>query len=264
MFWKTNYGLALWWGSARWFVHIWVIKYLEEKNIKITEISWTSMWAIVWAFLAFWKNSSEMLEIAKELKILKLVDLDFKFWFVKWNKVVKKLRTYFWDTKIEDLKIKLKIVATDLWTWERKVFESWDLVDAIRASISLPGVFKPYKIWDNFFIDWWVVCNLPIDELTVRNKIWASAINAPVWPLNSKKKFLWFEVNKSFFNLNYQILYRAVVGMMIQNEKISIEKATWNKQILNFDFWELWFTNFSEAAKFAEIWYDEAKKSLKI
>ena len=39
MFWKTNYGLALWWGSARWFVHIWVIKYLEEKNIKITEIS---------------------------------------------------------------------------------------------------------------------------------------------------------------------------------------------------------------------------------
>ena len=141
MFWKTNYGLALWWGSARWFVHIWVIKYLEEKDIKITEISWTSMWAIVWAFLAFWKNSSEMLEIAKELKILKLVDLDFKFWFVKWNKVVKKLRTYFWDTKIEDLKIKLKIVATDLWTWERKVFESWDLVDAISASISVPGVF---------------------------------------------------------------------------------------------------------------------------
>ena len=109
-----------------------------------------------------------------------------------------------------------------------------------------------------------MVCNLPIDELTVRNKIWVSAINAPVWPLNSKKKFLWFEVNKSFFNLNYQILYRAVVGMMIQNEKISIEKATWNKQILNFDFWELWFTNFSEAERFAEIWYEEAKKSLKI
>ncbi|RKW24214.1 hypothetical protein D8B46_01885 [Candidatus Gracilibacteria bacterium] len=264
MFWKTNYGLALGGGSARGFVHIGVIKYLEEKNIKITEISGTSMGAIVGAFLAFGKNSSEMLEIAKELKILKLVDLDFKFGFVKGNKVVKKLRTYFGDTKIEDLKIKLKIVATDLGTGERKVFESGDLVDAIRASISLPGVFKPYKIGDNFFIDGGVVCNLPIDELTVRNKIGVSAINAPVGPLNSKKKFLWFEVNKSFFNLNYQILYRAVVGMMIQNEKISIEKATGNKQILNFDFGELGFTNFSEAEKFTEIGYEEAKKSLKI
>ena len=36
---KKKYWLALWWGSARWFVHIWVLKYLEEKNIEIWEIT---------------------------------------------------------------------------------------------------------------------------------------------------------------------------------------------------------------------------------
>ena len=98
MFWKTNYGLALWWGSARWFVHIWVIKYLEEKDIKITEISWTSMWAIVWAFLAFWKNSSEMLEIAKEFQIL----------ICKMKQSCKKIKNLFLRYKDWRLKNKIK------------------------------------------------------------------------------------------------------------------------------------------------------------
>ena len=57
---KKIYSLALWWWAAIWFVHIWVIKYIEENDIEVTEISWTSMWAIVASFYAIWKTSEFM------------------------------------------------------------------------------------------------------------------------------------------------------------------------------------------------------------
>lgn len=259
---KNIYWLALWWWAARGLVHIWVLKYLEEKNIEIKEIAWTSMWALVWAFYASWKKSNEIEKIAKELKYYKLLDFDLRYWFIKWEKIVKKLKHYFWDLKIEDLPIKLKIMATNIETWELKIFEKWSLVDALRASISIPWIFKPYKIWENFFIDWLVVKNLPIDELTLENKIWVSASKVNTWPLKSKRKFFWLDLKKWFFSLNYQILHRSITNMMLQNELKSIEHTIWNKQILEFEFWKLDFFNFSEVDKFIKLWYETAKKDL--
>lgn len=260
---KKVYWLALWWWSARWFVHIWVLKYLEEKDVEIWEIAWTSMWAIIWALFAIWKKSFEIQKIANSLNLFFLVDFDFNSWFIKWDLIVDKLKSYFWDILIEDLPIKLSIIATNLDTWEKEVFKKWKLVDAIRASISLPWIFKPHKIWKINYIDWWVVCNLPIDEIELENKIWVSALKIIKWPIKFKKRFLWFEINKSFLNINYNIMYRAFMNMMLLNEKYSIDNSTWNKQILNFEFWDLSITSFSEVDKFVEIWYLWAKKDLK-
>lgn len=58
-------------------------------------------------------------------------------------------------------------------------------------------------------------------------------------------------------------MYRAFMNMMLLNEKYSIDNSTWNKQILNFEFWDLNITSFSEVDKFVEIWYLWAKKDLK-
>lgn len=260
---KKIYWLALWWGSARWLVHIWVIKYLEEKNIKIWEIAWTSMWALVWALYSIWKKSDDLISIAKDLDYMKLIDFDLRYGFIKWEKIRKKIELYFWDMNIEELPIKMKIIATNIETWEIKIFEKWNLVDALRASISIPWVFKPYKIWNEFFIDWLVVKNLPVDEISLKNKIWVSASKLPIWPLSSKREFLWIQFKKWFLNLNYQIIQRTIINMMIQNEKMSISKSSWNVQILDFDFWNLDFLSFWEVDKFVEIWYNTAKKNLK-
>lgn len=262
---KKEYWLALWWGSARWFVHIWVIKYLEENNVKITEIAWTSMWSIIWALLAFWKNSDEIIEICHIFKkYKKFLDIDLRYGLIKWEKVRKKLFEIFWDTNIEDLKIKLKIVATDIESWEIKVFEKWNLVDAIRASIWIPWFFKPYKIWKNYYVDGMVVKNLPIDLLEWENKIGVSATKVPTWPLKSKRKILWFSFHKSFFNLNYQIVKRSFINIINSNENYCFDLATWNKQLLNFEFWNLDFFHFKDLEKFIKIWYNWAKKDLKL
>ena len=80
------YSLALWWWSARWLVHIWVLKYLQENEIKIKEVAWTSMWAIIAAFIAIWKDWNYIRDFAQNINYFKLVDFDLSLWVLKWKK----------------------------------------------------------------------------------------------------------------------------------------------------------------------------------
>jgi predicted acylesterase/phospholipase RssA len=259
---KKKYSLALWWGAAIWLLHIWVIKVIEEKKINITEVSWTSMWAIIAALFALWKTSDEMEKFAKEINFMKLLDFDMKNWLLKWNKISKKLEDFFWDTNIEDLPIKLKIIATNIETGWKKVFETWKIIDAIRSSISLPWIFIPNKIWDFSYIDWWILSNLPIEVLDWKNIIAVSAIKKIVWPINVRKKIMWFDYKVWFLNLNFQILQRSLLLMMKSNEEKSIS-TKWKKITLispntnPFDFY-----SFNKVDELMEVWYNEANKIL--
>ncbi len=149
---------------------------MEEKNIQITEIAGTSMGAVIGAFLAIEKTSDEMQKIAQEISYLQMIDFDLKNGFIKGEKIVNFLEKYFGNTQIQDLKIPLKIIATDLETGEKKVFMNGKIVDAVRASISLPGIFRPHEIDGKLFIDGGVVSNLPLEELSTYQKIGISAL----------------------------------------------------------------------------------------
>lgn len=260
---KKKYSLALGWWASRGFIHIWVLKYLEEKEVEIVEISGTSMWAIIAALHANWTNSEEIAELAKSIDYKKLIDLDLSFWLVKWKKVLKKLEEIFWDKEIENSKIPLKIIATNIETGKREVFTHWKIIEALRASISLPGIFVPQKIWESYFMDGWVVNNLPTDVLDWKHIIWVSALKDIKWPLKFRKKILGFEVNAGFFDYNYQVLHRAILLMMKQNENKSIKDMKWKWIIIRPDFWNLDYQHYDKIDEFVEIWYKEAEKKLK-
>ena len=259
---KKKISLSLWWGASRWFIHIGVLKYLEEKKIKIIEVSWTSMWAVIASFIALWFTSEEIKEIAKSLDLKKLIDFDLSYWLIKWNKIYKKLEQIFWDKRIEKTNIPLKIVATNIETWEKEVFSKWRIVDAIRASISLPWIFVPYKIWDYHYVDWWVTNNLPIDCLEWENIIWVSALKDISSPLKKNKNFFWFEVKTWFLSYNYQVLHRAILIMLKQNEAKSIKKLKKDWIIIRPKFGDLDYDSFDKIDDFIDLWYKEAKKKL--
>jgi len=63
----------------------------------------------------------------------------------------------------EELKIPLKIVATDYWKQKQVIFNTGDLIPAIRASMSIPAVFEPVIIDDMVLIDGGITNNLPYD-----------------------------------------------------------------------------------------------------
>lgn len=260
---KNPYSLALWWWAARWLAHIWVIKYLAKNGIRIKEVSWTSMWAIIWALFAMGKTWEEIRDFAKSINYLKLIDVDMNHWVLKWKKVFKKLEEVFWDKCIEDLQIILKIVATNIETWEKEVFKKWRIVDAVRASISLPWVFVPYKIWDNSYVDGGISNNLPIEVLEWNNVIAVSALKQVNTPLKKKRTILWFDLPVWFLNINFQILQRTILLMMKQNEDRSLEIKNKNIIYINPNKNNLDFYNFDKVDEFIKNWYEKAKEIIK-
>jgi len=260
---QKSYSLALWWWAARSIAQVWVIKYIEEKKIDIVEVSGTSMWAVVAAFLAIWKTSYEMNEFVKSTNFLKLIDFDLKKWLLKWKKIIKRLEIVFWNMKIEDTKIKLKIVARNLDTWDKKVFEKWNIIDAIRASISLPWIFISHKIWENRYIDWGMLNNLPIEILDWKDIIAISTLKKINTPLRIKKKILWFSFNSCFLNINCNIFKRDVSLMIRQNEDNSIN-TLWKKVLIIYPEYKwLNFYNFNKVKDMILSGYSEAKIIIK-
>jgi len=252
-----KYSLALWWWGAAWLAHIWIIQQIQQKNIQIWEIAGTSMWAIIWAWLAFgiWKN--EMIKILKETNFLKLIDLNLKTWIVIWNKVKQRLTEIFGDLQIQDAEIPLKIIATQLKDGKTKVFKKWSVVDAIMASICLPGIFKPYEIDWNFYLDWWLKANLPILELENKDIIAVSVIiRWKNWMISEKTTFLNFQIKKSFWYYNYEILNKSLYIILQNNEYLSIQlaKEKWkNITLLTPDLSEYKIYDFLKFEKIIQI-----------
>ncbi len=141
-------GLALGTGAARGLAYIGVIRVLEREGIAIDLVAGSSMGALVGASWAVGKTADEMEQIALQVKskrtFLKLLDPMFPG-----AGIFRGIRVYnFIESIVDGLTfadtiVPLKIVATDVDTLEEVVFEEGKLIDAIRASISIPGVFRP-------------------------------------------------------------------------------------------------------------------------
>ncbi len=259
-----KFWLALWGWAARWFAHIWVIKYLEEKGMVASEISGTSMGSIIWAFYAFWFSSDKMRDIVsniKKLDYLKFVDLNFRTWLITWDKLKLKLIEIFWDKKIEDAKIPLKIISVNIDTWEKIIFSSWSIVDAIRSSISIPWIISPYKLWTKDLIDGWVVNNLPIEVLDSENIIAVSVLRDVTRKINTKINVFWFKVQNNFIWINYQILQKTIDIMMKQNEDRSLNCLKKNITLIHPKFPKIDYYEFLKYDKIIKIWYEAALNS---
>jgi len=219
------------------------------------------MWAIMASFFAIWKDSNYIKKFAKSINYFKLLDFDFKMWILKWEKIYKLLEQEFQDMKIEDCPIKLKIVATDIENNESKIFTKWKIVDALRASISLPWTFKPYQIEDRFYVDGWVMMNLPIQALENKNVIAVSALKLEKWRIQTTKKILNFEIKSGFLKNNIKIISKSIVLLMKANEDISLQ-TLWKKiTFIRPIFGKLDILDFDKVDEFEKIGYEAIIKA---
>ena len=161
-------GLALGCGGAKGLAHIAFIKVLDELGIKPSVISGSSMGSVIGALYASGLTGKEIEGFFSNLslyKVTRMMDLSLRKGglAVRGKRITNWLRKRMKCSDFKDLDIPLKIIATDFWNRSEHLFEEGDVVDAVRASISLPGIFQPFVLGDRVFIDGGVVNPVPYD-----------------------------------------------------------------------------------------------------
>lgn len=159
-------GLALGGGGARGLCHIQFIEVLDELGIKPSIISGTSMGAIIGAMYASGLSGADMCKLVDTIgirEIGKMIDFNIldDSSILKGRGVEDFLQKHIPATTFEELNIPLKIVATDYWRHKQVVLSSGPLIPAIRASMSLPGIFEPIKKGKDVLIDGGAVNPVP-------------------------------------------------------------------------------------------------------
>lgn len=157
-------GLVLGAGGARGMAHLGVLQVLKEENLKPDLVVGCSAGAI---FGALWAVGLDLYR-AERLLVYpgftkRLFDVSLpKDGLFKGDKVLDVMRLLTKDATFENLDIPLAIVATDLMTGELVVFREGSVAQAVRASISIPGVFKPYRYQERLLVDGAVKNRLPV------------------------------------------------------------------------------------------------------
>jgi NTE family protein len=166
-FWKhKRVGLALGSGGARGWAHLGVLQALREKGIQVDVVAGTSMGAVVGAFIAAGRE-----EALRELAL----NMDWKrlrqfFWEVSLSrsglsdgkKLLEETRKLVGVKEFRELVLPFRAVATDLNTGGEVVLGSGNLLEALRASLSIPGLFSPVWVGKRLLVDGGLVNPVPV------------------------------------------------------------------------------------------------------
>jgi NTE family protein len=140
--------LALGGGAALGWAHIGVVRLLQERGLPIAGVAGTSIGAVVAAALAAGKLDvlENLARATNGLTVLRFLDLSLKPGGVLGGRTVEKeLARHFSGLQIEDLPIPYASVAADLISGTEVVMRTGSLVEAVRASLAIPGVFTPVR-----------------------------------------------------------------------------------------------------------------------
>ncbi|MEA1988743.1 MAG: patatin-like phospholipase family protein [Pseudomonadota bacterium] len=162
---NKNISLVLGSGGARGLAHIGVIHWLNENGYKIKSISGCSIGALIGGIYAAGKldDFEHWVRAITKIEIVKLLDLSWsKNGLVKGDRIINTLTALVGDQVIEDLPITFTAVAADIVSEKEVWINTGRLFDAIRASISLPLFFTPFKRNGIDLIDGGVLNPVPI------------------------------------------------------------------------------------------------------
>ena len=160
-------GLALGGGAARGFAHVGVIQVLEEAGLAPQLVAGTSAGSLVAALYASGRSPQELRRIADSMEEAQITD-----WMLpllnrgalRGEALARYVNTQVAGKSIEQMKIPLGIVATDLRTGEAVTFRRGNTGSAVRASSAVPAVFQPVRIGEHEYVDGGLVAPVPVRQ----------------------------------------------------------------------------------------------------
>ena len=167
---RKKVGLALGSGSSRGWSHIGVIKALVENNIPIDFIAGTSIGAYVGAIAAS-GGIEEFEKIVLDMdwkRVVSLLDISMsRTGVLDGRKVMDLAEDVMMAKTFNELKIPLRVVTADLNKGEEIIISKGFVREAVRASISIPGIFRPIELNGILCVDGGILNPVPVD--VVRN-----------------------------------------------------------------------------------------------
>ena len=156
-------GLALGGGAARGFAHIGVIQVLEENGIKPDLVVGTSAGSLVAALYASGKNGLALAAMADSMDETAITDWAFPGrGLIRGEALARFVREATGGKTIEQMRMPLGIVATDLDNGAPVLFQRGDAGIAVRASSAVPAVFQPVRIGTREYVDGGLVSPVPV------------------------------------------------------------------------------------------------------
>ena len=173
-------GLALGGGAARGFAHIGVLRVLEKRGIRPNIIAGTSIGAVVGSIWAAGKL--DMLEDwALSLTKRHVIGLlDFVLGgagLIGGRRLMELMRRELGDLRIEELDTTFAAIATELGSGHEVWLTRGDLVEAVRASYALPGIFTPVKVGGRWLMDGALVNPIPVSAARAMGARMVIAVN---------------------------------------------------------------------------------------
>lgn len=157
-------ALALGAGASKGFAHIGVLKVLETHKIPIHMIVGTSVGSFVGSLYAYGLNSFQLQKMAMSIEKGDIVDLTIPDnGFIKGERLENYINSVLKNTPIEQLRLPFYAVATNVQTGQEIIFGKGNTGKAVRASCSIPGIFRPVSIGDQIYVDGGLVSPVPVE-----------------------------------------------------------------------------------------------------
>jgi NTE family protein len=174
-------------GASRGFTHIGALKILEANRVPIHLIVGTSAGSFVGSLSAYGFTAFQIQSLSFSIEKGDIADLTVPDnGFIKGEKLESYVNHLVNNTPIEKMRIPFYAVATDIQSGEEVVFASGNTGTAVRASCSIPGIFRPVKIGAHTYVDGGLVSPVAVDyarkmgaDLVIAVDISTGANNAP-------------------------------------------------------------------------------------
>lgn len=162
---KRKVGLALGAGSTKGFAHIGVLQVFLENRIPIDCIAGSSIGAIIGGIYSVGSDMHMLEKLALAINLYDYLDLDNPVrsggGFVRGDKLQELIRVLTHGKDFSQTNIPFSCVAVDLASGALKQLDSGMLHEAIRASMSIPGVFSPMRLDGHTYVDGGVIERVP-------------------------------------------------------------------------------------------------------
>jgi predicted acylesterase/phospholipase RssA len=176
-------GYALGGGAARGLFQIGVLSVLEEQGITPDIIAGTSMGSIIGAMYASGLKAKDLKQIAYGIdwrQVMRLTDIVAlpRSGIIHGKRIMALLRSVLGDISFSQLQCKYAAVAADLYSGQQVILAEGSLIEAIRASISIPGIFKPVYYRGRYLVDGGLVNVVPVSVCRDLGADFVIAVNA--------------------------------------------------------------------------------------